>query len=223
MKPRAQLVLWALPLLAACAGTPPPDWKLNAVEHLERYQQRWLEGDSRAAERNFARARSELARTGRLDLAARAELIRCASRIAGLDFAPCTEYAKLADYAAAEEAAYARFLAGDWQGLNAALLPHHYAELTAAKDAGQRNRVVQTIKDPAARLIASALLLKSGEIMPETLAAAQTTAAEQGWRRPLLAWLHVLHQRAEAAGDRAAADRLQRQIELVLSAQPGSP
>ncbi|NWG86046.1 MAG: hypothetical protein HXY26_00795 [Hydrogenophilaceae bacterium] len=210
-------------MLVACAGSPPPDWKMNAVGQLENYQQRWLEGDSRTAELNFAKARGELARTGRLDLVARAELIRCGTRIASLDFAPCVEYEKLAADASAEEVAYARFLAGDWQGLNADLLPGHYAELAKATDAGQRNRTAQAIADPVARLIAGALLLKRGEIMPETMALASQTASEQGWRRPLLAWLQVLAQRAEAAGDGAALAKLKRQIELVLSGKPALP
>lgn len=220
-----RLLPWlCLPLLAACAGSPPPpDWKMNAVSLLETYQRRWLEGDSKTAELTFSRARSELAKTGRLDLAARAELIRCAAQVASLDFQPCSAYEKLAADAAAEETAYAHFLTASWQGLNPDLLPRHYADLVKAKDAAQRNRVAQTIDDPAAQLIASALLLKTGEVTPETIGTAQATASERGWRRPLLAWLEISAKRAEAAGDQAALTKLQRQIELVLSAKPVLP
>lgn len=214
--------LVTLSFLAACAGSPPPpDWQMNAADLLERYQQRWLEGDGRTAELNFAKARSELARTGRLDLAARAELIRCATRLAGLDLAPCTAYQ--AEDAGPDEATYARFLSGDWQGLDAVRLPAHYADLVRARDAAGRNRAAQAIADPAARLIASALLLMSGEIAPETIGLASRTASEQGWRRPLLAWLQVAAQRAEAAGDNAALARLKRQIELVAGSRPALP
>ncbi|TCS73033.1 hypothetical protein EDC61_103156 [Sulfuritortus calidifontis] len=225
----ARRLIWlTLPLLAACAGSPsPPDWRMNAADLLERYQQRWLEGDSRTAEINFAKARSELARTGRLDLAARAELIGCATRLASLDLAPCTAYDALSADATADEAAYARFLAGDWQGLDAGRIPAHYTDLVRASDAAGRNRAAQAIADPAARLIASALLLKAGEIAPETIGLAGRTASEQGWRRPLLAWLQVSAQRAEAAGDSAALAKLKRQMELVTGSrstlsQPGS-
>jgi hypothetical protein len=44
------------------------------------------------------------------------------------------------------------------------------------------------------------------------------TASARGWRRPLLAWLKVQQQRAQAAGDAEAAASLQRRIDLVLSA-----
>jgi hypothetical protein len=224
MKPLRHLAWLALPLLAACAGSPPPpDWRMNAADLLERYQQRWLEGDSRTAELNFAKARSELARTGRLDLAARAELIRCAAHIAGLGLTACPGYDALAADAGPDEAAYGRFLAGDWQGLDAGRLPPHYAELVRARDAAGRNRAAQAIADPAARLIASALLLKSGEIAPETIGLASRTASEQGWRRPLLAWLQVAAQRAESAGDNSALAKLKRQIELVAGSRPASP
>lgn len=215
--------LAALLLLAACAGTPPPDWQTNATGLLERYQKRWLEGESRPAELSFAKAQAELGRTGRLDLAARAELIRCATQIAGLDFAPCSGY-RAAD-ATPSEAAYARLLAGEVQDGDPRLLPEHYAAYARAKDAGARNRAAQAMTDPFARLLASALLLKAGEIVPETIGLANRTASEQGWRRALLAWLHVQAKRAEAAGDTAALAHLQRQIEFASRAphQPEAP
>jgi hypothetical protein len=42
------------------------------------------------------------------------------------------------------------------------------------------------------------------------------TASAQGWRRPLLAWLGLQHQRALQAGDAEAAAGLQRRIDLVM-------
>ena len=40
-------------------------------------------------------------------------------------------------------------------------------------------------------------------------------AAAQGWRRPLMAWLLLQVQRAEAAGDTAAAEALRRRVRVV--------
>jgi hypothetical protein len=48
---------------------------------------------------------------------------------------------------------------------------------------------------------------------------AVNTASSQGWRRPLLAWLRVQLQRAQAAGAEQEAARIQRRIELVLQPQ----
>lgn len=209
--------LIAIFLLAACGGTPPPaDWKMNAVSSLEHAQQRWLEGDSKAAEPALVKVRNEIAKSGRLDLLARAELAACATRIASLDFSPCIGYDMVANDAGSAEQAYARFLNGDWIGLDAATLPAHYADLLSAKDAASASRAVTVIKEPLPRLIAAALLLRVERATPETLALALETASEHGWRRPLLAWLQVTRQRAVASGDTAAAALLQRRIDFVL-------
>ena len=48
-----------------------------------------------------------------------------------------------------------------------------------------------------------------------TIATAIETASAQGWRRPLLAWLNVELQRAEAVGATSDAERLRRRIALV--------
>jgi hypothetical protein len=71
------------------------------------------------------------------------------------------------------------------------------------------------VADPLARLVAAGALLKAGRITPADIAAAVDTASSQGWRRPLLAWLGVQEQRARAAGDAAAVERLRRRIELA--------
>jgi hypothetical protein len=207
-------------LLAGCSSAPPPpDWKMNAVSLIEHFQARWLEGDGKTADIALDKARGEIARSGRLDLLARAELAACATRAAALDFSNCAGYERLArgnaNEAAASDIAYARFLAGDWSGLDAKALPAHYAGVTTAKDNAAANRAVAEIKEPLPRLIAAALLFKSNRAEPATLATAIDTASERGWRRPLLAWLQVQLKRAQAAGDTSAAAHLQRRIDLI--------
>src|SRR4051794_29936988 len=77
-------------LLAGCGGGPQPaDWQLNAVQAMQSFERHYLLGDAKAAEDDFALARSELGRTGRADLVARVELRRCAVRAAGLEFDEC--------------------------------------------------------------------------------------------------------------------------------------
>jgi len=208
-------------LLAGCSSAPPPpDWKMNAVSLIEHFQARWLEGDSKTADLALDKARDEIAKTGRLDLLARAELAACATRTAALDFTACGGYEKLANEAATNDIAYARFLAGDWQGLDAKSLPKHYANLVGAKDNAAANRAVGEIEDPLPRLIAAALLFKTSRAEPATLAKAVDTASERGWRRPLLAWLNVQLKRAQAANDNGAVAHLQRRIDLTTGTTP---
>ena len=207
------LLLAALLLLAACAGAPaPPDWQANAQQALRNFSAAYYAGNTRLAAQEFARARAEIASTGRLDLLARAELVRCAARMASLAFDDCAGFQALAADAGAEERAYAAFLAGRWQGLDAALLPaQHRALLAGAADAG----ALAGMADPMSRLVAAGVLFRLGRLAPAGIAAAAETASANGWRRPLLAWLGVQAGRAEAAGDRDEAARIRRRIELV--------
>lgn len=201
---------FAVLLLAACASGPaPPDWRLNAVGHVERFTQAYLNGQERIEAREFALARAETARTGRPDLVARVELNRCAVRVASLDFAPCAGFDALAPDASAAERAYARYLAGAGDAPEAPLLPtQHRAVAAGGVD-------IAAIEDPLARLVAAGVLLRQGRASPAVVAVAVDTASAQGWRRPLLAWLGVQARLAQARGDAQEAERLRRRMDLV--------
>jgi hypothetical protein len=195
-------------ILAGCASKPqPPDWQPNARSALDGYTDAWLHGDTLAADAEFARARRETASTGRFDNVAQVELVRCAARAAALEFG-CPGYAALAGDATAAQQAYAAYLDGRWQGLDAGLLPEqHRGVVTGGTLAG--------VTDPLARLVAAGALLKAGRITPADIVNAVDTASNQGWRRPLLAWLGVQEQRAQAAGDTQAAQQIRRRIALA--------
>jgi hypothetical protein len=185
-------VIAAAALLAACAGGPPPaDWQLGARGALAQYQRYYFAGDAQVAENEFVLAKTEIARTGRLDLLARAELFRCAVRTASLEFDECSGFEALRADAGAEEIAYAEFLAG--------------RSTRAASE------------EPASRLVAAAVRLKTGTIRPEEISGAIDAASSQGWRRPLLAWLSLQAKRAEEGGDQAALVRIRRRIEFITT------
>ena len=58
--------------LAACASRPPvPDWQGSAQGAAQRATAAYLAGEDRVAQAEWARARAEVARTGRPDLLAR--------------------------------------------------------------------------------------------------------------------------------------------------------
>jgi hypothetical protein len=198
----------------------PPDWQANAKDATDRALAAYLKGDARVADAEFARARSEVARTGRADLLARVELMQCAARVASLVFGPCEGFEKLRQDAAPAERAYADYLAGRIQPQDVALLP---AAQRALADPGLRPEsapaALQEIGDPLSRLVAAAVLFQSGRANPAAIALALDTASSQGWRRPLLAWLSVEGMRAEKAGDAAAAEQLKRRIGVVEEAK----
>lgn len=162
---------------------------MSAAQGMQAFQRLYLQGNTDAAEVQFRFARSELARTGRADLVARAELVRCAVRAASLEFDDCPGFERLRDGARPEERAYAEYLAG-------------------------RGRHAAT-DDALSRLVAHAVRLRAGGITPAGIAAAVDIASAEGWRRPLLAWLGVQVRRAEEAGDGETAARLRRRIDLI--------
>lgn len=210
MKP-VYLMLAAALALAACASKPqPPSWQPNARGALDGYTDAWLKGDTAAADAEFARARRETASTGRFDRVAQAELVRCAVQVAALE-PDCPGFAAIAGDATPAQRAYAAYLDGRWQGLDAALLPAQHRPVVAGG-------TLAGVADPLSRLVAAGALLRAGRITPGDIGVAVETASEQGWRRPLLAWLGVQEMRAQAAGDAAALEQVRKRIALVSGA-----
>lgn len=183
-------LLFLAVLLSGCGSGPPqPDWQMNSVAAMRSFQEQYLRGNTGAADMEFARMKSEISSTGRGDLAARAELVRCATRAASLEFDNCPAFEKLRADAGAEELAYAEYLAGRTERAPS--------------------------EDVLSRLVSYGVKLNSNKITPPEIASAIDISSAQGWRRPLLAWLGVQEKRAEAAGDREALERIRRRIALV--------
>jgi hypothetical protein len=199
--------------LAGCGSKPAaPGWQVGAHGDLQRYEQAYLVGQSRAADADFARARRSLSATGQPALVARAELTRCALQVASLDFGPCAGFEPLRADVSPAERAYADYLLARATTDQAALLPaQHRAVAGGRSDAP----AVAAIADPLARLVAAGVVLRAGQGTPELMQLAVDTASSQGWRRPLLAWLGAQLRRAEQAGAQDEAQRLRRRIALV--------
>lgn len=214
---RGAWLVVAAALLVACAGGPPePGWKPAARDAAERGIDAYLSGDSRVAAAEFARARAEVTRTGRADLVARIELMRCAAQVASLVFEPCAAFDALRVDAGAAERAYADYLDGRIAPGDVAALPaQHRAVAAAGNDANAAAAALRAIDDPLARLVAAGVLFRRALTNPAALALAVDTASAHGWRRPLVAWLNVQLQRAERAGDAEEAARLRRRIALA--------
>lgn len=199
----------AVALLAACASKPlPPDWQVDAKGALDASVEDYLKGRSAAAGAEFRSARSATTSTGRADYVAQVELVRCAAQVASLDFDDCPGYVALAPESTPTQRAYADYLYGRWQGLDAAALPEQHRPVVAGGS-------IAAVADPLARLVAAGAAFKAGRITPEGIVQAIDTASNQGWRRPLLAWLGVQAQRAEAAGDMQEVQRIRRRIALA--------
>ena len=208
MMKRISVLAFAL-VLTACASHPvPPDWQASAYSGLKSFTTDYLRGNTRIADFEFSKARGELARTGRFERVARAELVRCAVQVASLEFNECPGFSAMAADAGDAERAYADFLAG--KTTDAKLLPSHYRAIVEG-----RKDAVLSLEDPLARLIGAGVLMRSGRLLATDIDLAVTTASDQGWRRALLAWLGVQAEYAERNGDAELAALARRRIELV--------
>jgi hypothetical protein len=206
-------------LLAACGNKPrQPDWLVNADGEQDRFERSYLEGNDAAAAAEFTQFRNDVASTAQPGLVARAELTRCAVRIASLDFTPCAGFEPLRRDAGDAERAYADFLAGlPVDAAQAKLLPEDYRGIAGGQGGAA---AVRKIKNPLSQLVACAVLLRTGRADPEVLDLATGTASQQGWRRAVLAWLGAQAMRAQQAGDVEAAQRLRRAMDLAAPPPP---
>ena len=212
----ASSVLCIAALLVACSSGPKvPDWQLESKGSVERAVTAYLEGDSRVEAVEFARARSEVSSTGRIDLIARAELVRCASHVASLVFEPCAGFERLRLDAAPAEIAYADYLAG--KPTQTALLPEPQRSAASGSEAA-----IKAMTDPLSKLVAAGAAFQAGRGSPALVQVAVDAASSQGWRRPLLAWLGVQASLADKAGDSGEAERIRRRIELTQNNKPAA-
>ncbi|MEO8058285.1 MAG: hypothetical protein ABI671_08145 [Burkholderiales bacterium] len=205
-----RLAVIGVALLAACSSNPPPpDWQMNAKAASERSVAAYLTGNSRIEAAELARARAEVARTGRADLLARVELTQCAAQVASLVFGACAAFEPLRGDSSAPERAYADYLAGRVTPADVGLLPEAQRAVATSPAA------LGGVADPLARLVAAGVLFQTSRADPQVIGIAIDTASAQGWRRPLLAWLNVQLKRAEAAGAGDDAQQLRRRITIV--------
>jgi hypothetical protein len=203
----------ALLLVGGCGNKPrQPDWLVNADGAQDRYERAFLSGRDRVAVSEFTRFRTEVSSTGNAAVVARAELTRCAVQAASLDFQPCAGFEPLRADATDAERAYADFLAGTLAPENAKLLPQDYRGVAGGQGGAA---ALKGIDAPVSRIVAAAVLLRTGKADPEVLRIATDTASEQGWRRAVMAWLGAQALAAEKAGEAEEAARLRRRMEIA--------
>ena len=219
-------------LLAGCAAGPRvPDWQIEAHAAQQRAIRADLEGRQRVAELEWQRARESVQRTARADQMARLALTRCAVAQAALDLADaCLAAQPLLPHAGLAEQAYARYLLGQAQAADIEWLPaahrptaRRLLEPAAAATQAEAEALLRAIDDPLARLVAASVWLRVQRLDPEALALVVQTASDQGWRRPLLAWLRLQATVAQQRGQTELAAEALRRIEWLLAAPPAQP
>lgn len=208
---KALLALLPAIFLAACAGTSSPGWLLETDAALSAHHAAYLNGNERVAARELTLARREVGRTGDAALMARVELSVCATQTASLAATGCPAFAPLAADAGVAERAYAAYLAGEQFTVD--LLPTSQRQAWVGGQASD----LAAIADPLSRLVAAGVLWRHGRLPDNGYALAIDTAAGQGWRRALLAWLAADRERLLAKGDALTATARQQRIERIVN------
>lgn len=217
----------AVGMLSACSSQPPqPQWQMDAHGASQRAVQAYLLGQDRVETLEWERARAAVTSTGRGDLWARLELLRCAARVASLATDPCELNQPWSAGAAPTEQAYARYLgAAPLAASERLLLPkaqQAFAMVVATEErlAQDPAMALKAMNDPLARLVAAGVLLRQGRASLAVAEVAIDAASAQGWRRPLLAWLQWGAMQAQSAGNAAQAGEWNGRAAIVTRTVP---
>lgn len=218
-------IVLAAALLAGCAAREVgPAWRLDLRQALEQGSAAELEGRDRQAALHWARAQQAARAASDATALARVSLWRCALQLAAARSGACPAADPYLADAGAAERAYAAWLAGAHavqpgvDGAEVALppAPRAVAALGPEPQPQQTLETLRLLDDPLSRLVAGGWLWQAGRLDGQGVALMVDTAAAQGWRRPLAAWLALQQRLAERAGDVDTAARARRRLQWLL-------
>jgi hypothetical protein len=212
-------LIFALIICACGAAATIPAWKDEAYRQLADYKKSFLTGRETSSEPHFIKARREIAASNDLNLLTVAYLTKYALHTASLESFDASEFAKLYRLEPnAADMAYCHFLKGNFSAVEVQALPARYAgvwKAASGKDLTMAAREIAIIDDPLSRLIACGVwvrYLPSDEII---LQIGISTAAANGWRRPLWAYLGKLQDFYIERGDKVKANAVKERLELL--------
>jgi hypothetical protein len=180
------------------------------------------------AQLQWQRALTQSRRTAQATQLARVELIRCAVKRASWVTDSCPAFDALQKQASAEDQAYARYLSGQTQTQDVALLPEVHRSVAkrlltqdnktaAGPTASALAAAIAQMPEPLSRLVAVHAALQHRSADLACIAVAVNTASEQGWQKALLGWLTLQQRLAEQSGDTPLAQSAQARLKLLLT------
>ena len=185
-------------IYACGSGQRLPDWKDTAFRNFENYKKNFLNGKEGVSEPHFVKAKQALSDGNDLNLLARLYLTKYALHTAVLEDFDDSEFIHINNLQSnASHDAYYNFLKGNFTSVEDNLLPSNYSGiLKTARDKDQTKAVgeINSISDPVSRLIACGVWVKYFSYDENVLQSAINTSAENGWKRPLLAYLTKLQK-----------------------------
>ena len=206
-------------LICACGSKQIPEWKDTSSKQLESYKHYFLTNKETSSEPHFLKAKKAIARSNDLNLLGTAYLIRYALYISVLEDFDDTDFLRLNKLQPdARNFSYYNFIKGNFQTADYNLVPSHYSKLLKAaqcKDLVMAIREIRSIADPLSQIVACGVWVKYLPYDENILQIAINTAAENGWGKPLFAYLNKLQQYYLDHNETVKAESIKERLELL--------
>ncbi|MGV8057721.1 MAG: hypothetical protein AB2L12_06835 [Smithellaceae bacterium] len=213
------LVITLLMFICACGSQPIPQWKDTSSRQLENYKINFLADKEDATEPHFVQAKKAISSNNDLDLLATVYLTKYALHVAALENFDDSEFLRI-DKLQPNSAnrAYYDLLKGNFGQIDSARLSANYSNLLplmVGKNLFAASQEIAAINDPLSRLIVCGIWLKYLPYDESILRLAIDTAAQQGWRRPLWAYLTALQKYYSDRQENSKAQDIKERLELL--------
>lgn len=218
---RKILLTGLLIFICACGSRSGqiPEWKDTAFTQLENYKKNFLMDKEDATEPHFAKAKKAVAGSNDLNLLARVYLTKYALHMAALEDFDDSEFIRIDKLQSiASNFAYYNFLKGNFTAVEDSLLPSNYGsfiKIAKNKDLAKAVQEIPSIDDPLSRLIACGIWVKYLPYDENILQTAINTSADNGWKRPLWAYLTKLQKYYLDRQETAKAESIKERLELL--------
>ena len=218
---RKILIVAIVIFICACGSNSRqvPDWKDAAFRQLENYKVNFLTGKEDASEPHFDKARQAISGGNDLNLLARIYLNKYALHTAALEDFDDSEFIRINKLQPiASNSAYYNFLKGNFTVVEDNLLPSQYSsfiKLARNKDLAKAIQEIPSITDPLSRLIACGIWVKYLPYDENILQTAINVSADNGWKRPLWAYLTKLQKYYLDRGETAKAKNINERLNVL--------
>jgi hypothetical protein len=216
---RNLVVITLFMFLCACGSQPIPQWKDTSARQLDNYKVNFLAGKEDATEPHFAQAKKAISSNNDVNLLATVYLTKYALHTAALEDFADSEFLRIDKLQPnATNRAYYDLLKGNFRQVEAGRLPANYSKLLplmADKNLSAATREIAAISDPLSRLVACGVWVKYLPYDESMLQLAVDTAAQQGWRRPLWAYLKHMQKYYSDRQETSKAANIQERLELL--------
>ena len=206
-------------LICACGSKQIPEWKDTSARQLESYKYYFLTDKEGTSEPHFVKAKKAIARSNDLNLLGIAYLTKYALYVSIVEDFDDTDFLRINKLQHnAKNFSYYNFIKGNFHAADYYLLPAHYGKLLKPaqdKDLAAAVKEISSIDDPLSRLVACGVWVKYLPYDDNILQIAINTAADNGWGRPLFAYLTRLQQYYLDHHETVKAASIKERLELL--------